>query len=181
MKFYEHLQDRGLKPWHRCWVDPLTEVVTFPLWAANRLVGYQRYNYRGTKKARSNELVEQAKYFTWISEFYRGGAVSGPDNLFGSGPLFIVEGIWDSISIGNVWFDAIAVLTATPSKELRSYIGYLAGNRPVVAVCDNDETGSKLARAADLVVKLPKEYHDANETPEDILRETLLTWKRSPL
>lgn len=175
MDFSEHLHNRGLRPWHHLLgLDHASETVHFPLYGPNfRLVGYQRYFWRGTKKSNSNQLGNAAKYFTWITPAYRPYGVYGLDNCFGYGPLFITEGIWDAISIGNCWRDCIAVLSATPARELREWIQLLFGNRLIIAICDRDGTGGKLARIAHRALTIPAPWKDSNEMPEDELTKWL--------
>lgn len=176
MTFSEHLKTRGLKPWHKVWIDKTGELCTFPLWGwENRLIGYQRYNWKGDKKPRSNRLID-ARYFTHISSAYHNEAVYGWNNLYGYGTVFITEGIWDSISIGNVWFDSLAILTATPSKELIRWLRCRI-NRPIVAVCDNDDAGKSLAKMGDVAITIPC-GKDANEMSPENLRDFLLTESR---
>jgi hypothetical protein len=122
--------------------------------------------------------MEKPKYFTYTSERV---AVYGRENCFGYGPLFVTEGIWDSISIGNIWFDSVAVLCNTPCKEIITQLRYFAGDRKIVAVCDNDEAGKKLARVGDIAITLPEGIKDPNSAPEEILRKTLLSLCDSPL
>lgn len=163
--FGRHLWHRGLKPWHRCWVDPAQEVVTFPLWSfkefkQHRLIGYQRYNWREVK-IRDNG----GKYFTWVNENYKDRVAYGLENCYGHGPLFIVEGIWDSLRVVNCYFDCLALLTCSPSKNLKGHLRQLAGKRPIVALCDNDDnkSGDRLKSAADRFYYPPHRVKDVNE------------------
>jgi Toprim-like len=170
--FGYHLRSRGLMPWHRCWVDPATEVVTFPLWSIEaiasqnrRLIGYQRYDWRG-EKLRDNG----GKYFTYANEHFKDRAAYGIENCYGYGPLFLVEGIWDSLSVVNCYFDCIACLGCSPSKNLKAHLRQLAGNRPLVGLLDHDENraGNRLASSCDLWYYPPEGYKDVNSMPYNI-------------
>lgn len=166
-----HLQIRGLRPWHKGWMDIPNEIVTFPLWdiVSHKLIGYQRYNWRETK-IRDNG----GKYFTWVSADYKDRAVYGLDNLFGHGPLFLTEGIWDSLRAGNCYIDCLALLTCSPSKNLKAHLRQLAGERPIIALCDNDENkaGDRLKAAADMSFYPPGRVKDVNELDHD----TCFSW-----
>lgn len=166
--FLEHLRTRGLTTFHRCWFDYQQEVVTFPIWSfepTRQLVGYQRYNWREVK-IRDNG----GKYFTWLADNYKDRAAYGLDNCFGYGPLFVVEGVWDSLRVGNCHFDCLALLTCSPCKNLKAHLRQLAGDRPIVALCDNDANGSglRLKSAGDYHFVVPSPYKDTNEMPHDV-------------
>jgi len=168
--FTEHLKMRGLKPNHRVWIDHLQEVVTFPLWSfpllgKSRLIGYQRYNWQEVK-IRNN----CGKYYTWLTDDSKDRGCYGLDNCYGHGPLFVVEGIWDSLRVVNCYFDCLALLTCSPCKNMRAHLRQLAGKRPIVALCDNDEnkSGLRLKSAADYFFVVPDPYKDVNEIPHDV-------------
>lgn len=171
----DHLCERGLKPWHQLLgLDHDSETIHFPLYGPDfRLVGYQRYFWKGTKKSNSNSLGDAAKYFTWITPAYRPYGIYGIDNCYGYGPLYITEGIWDALAITNCWRDCVAMLSATPARELREWIQLLFGNRTIVAVCDRDGAGSKLARIGHKAITVPAPWKDSNEMPEEELTKLL--------
>ena len=171
-----HLCKRGLKPWHRFWVSVAEQVVTFPLWSfeKHRLIGYQRYNWRETK-IRDND----GKYFTWVNDDYKDRAAYGHENCFGHGPLFIAEGVWDSLSVVNCHFDCLALLTCSPSRNLKAHLRQLAGKRPIVALCDNDanKAGDRMKSAADCFF-YPPTGKDVNELPYDVCFEWLTSIRK---
>lgn len=169
-EFGIHLKKRGLKPWHRVWVDSQQEVVTFPLWSIEsfgqaKLVGYQRYNWRETK-IRDNG----GKYFTWVADAYKDRIAYGREHCYGHGPLFVVEGVWDSLSVVNCYFDCVALLTCSPSKNLKAHLRQLAGERPIVGLIDHDnnKAGDRMKSACDKWFYPPHGYKDCNEIPFDI-------------
>ncbi len=141
-KFEQHLQDRGLSDRYRYWStgslpeSPAEEHVVFPFVApGGKFVGHQRYFWRHPK-LRNND--EQGRYISSFLPAYKLTAFYGWGNCYGHGPLFIAEGIWDSIRVSNCYVDCIAILCHTPSKQLKSYLRMLAGNRPIVALIDRD-------------------------------------------
>lgn len=175
--FGMHLKGRGLKPWHKVTVDPVTQVVTFPLWSfeKEKMIGYQRYNWRETK-LRDNG----GKYFTWVSDNYKNRVAYGHENCYGHGPLFIVEGVWDSLSVVNCYFDCLALLTCTPSKNLKAHLRQLAGNRPIVALCDNDlntRASDKMIPASDFHF-YPPTGKDVNDLPYDVCFDWLTSIRK---
>jgi len=180
MLFSEHLKVRGLKPWHRAWVDREQELVTFPLWSfpcfgKSGLIGYQRYNWREIKIHDNG-----GKYFTWVSTNYKDRVCYGLDNLFGHGPLFIVEGVWDSLRVGACWFDCLALLTCSPCTNLKAHLRQLAGEKPIVALCDNDanKSGLRLRSVADHSFVVPSPYKDVNEMTHEVCFDWLTEVQR---
>lgn len=163
-EFEWHLRERGLSQYHRCWhtgplpENPKEEHVVFPLvMPGGKYIGHQRYFWRRT---------EQGRYITTILPAYKNLAFYGYDNCFGFSPLFVTEGVWDSIRIGNCYVDSVAILTNKPSKQLRQYLYFLANGRPVYAMLDKDDAGDKM-RVFDRWFKPPYHYKDWNEVPHD--------------
>lgn len=171
-EFGVHLKDRGLSQLHHVWIDPETQVVTFPLWSFGlnpALIGYQRYNWREVK-IRDNG----GKYFTWVSGDFKDRAVYGLDNCYGLGPMFITEGIWDALRVSNCYFDCLAVMCNTPSRNLKAHLRSLAGKRAIIALCDNDsnKSGDKLRASADMSF-YPPGVKDVNELSQEACFEWL--------
>lgn len=161
--FHYHLHQRGLRPWHRAWVDDEQELVTFPLFTFDKLIGYQRYNWREIAKKNNG-----GRYFTWISDAYKTCSCYGLHELRGYGPLFIVEGIWDSLAIKNCWHDSIAVLSNNPHRQLIQWIKNVFRFRTTIAILDNDanNAGNKLAKVADFAFHVPHTVKDMGELDE---------------
>lgn len=133
--FREHLKQRGWTPILHSWVDWTSEIVTFPLYSTSgKMIGYQRYDWKA-EKTRDNG---KPRYFTYISEAYKGCYVYGLENIFGHGALFVTEGIFDSIRVSLNWFDCLATLTATPTKQTIQWLKMFAVNRPLIAIADED-------------------------------------------
>jgi hypothetical protein len=163
--FTLHLAERGLKPWHNCWVDHENELVTFPLWTVDgKLIGYQRYNWRETK-IRDNG----ARYFTWLDDAYKQVACYGIDNCCGHSPLFVTEGIWDALRVSNCYVDCLALLSCSPHRQLRQWLRMYAGNRPIIGLCDNDEnkSGNRLISTVDIHYFPPYNRKDVNALTHD--------------
>lgn len=173
-EFELHLKDRGLKRWHRCWSTgplpdtPKEEHVVFPLFApGGRYIGHQRYFWR-RPKLRSND--EQGRYITTFLPEYKLSGFYGLDNCFGYGPLFVTEGIWDSLRAGNCYVDCVALLSNSPSKQLRRYLKLMCPNRPIIALIDRDENkaGERLANMFDGAYAPADGYEDFNAMPHDV-------------
>ena len=172
--FIEHLIVRGLKRWHRCWLTgalpdtPTEEHVVFPLIApGGRYIGHQRYFWR-RPKLRSND--EQGRYITTYLAECKLTGFYGWDNCYNTGPLFVTEGIWDSIRVGNCYVDCLALLCNSPSKQLKQYLRMLACGRPIVALIDRDENkaGEKLGRAFDFAYEPAEGYDDYNAMSHEV-------------
>jgi DNA primase len=57
----------------------------------------------------------------------------------GSGPVFLLEGPWDKLTLEGWGYDAVALMAANPSPEQIRLLQSL--KRPLVPVADNDEAG----------------------------------------
>ena len=155
--FHEHLDDRGLKPWIKSWVDDASEAVTFPLYHGGIMVGYQRYRWMGDKSPHNKE---HGRYYTWISEAYRTVTLYGTDNCCGHGPLFVTEGVWDALRVTACWVDCVALLTCSPHHQLKQWLRMYAGRRPIVLLADSD---GKMGEWGDYRFLPPDGAKDANE------------------
>ncbi len=159
---------------HRCWStgplpdSPMEECVIFPFVApGGRFIGHQRYFWR-RPKLRSND--EQGRYISTFLPECKLTAFYGWPNCFGHGPLFITEGIWDSIRVNNCHVDCIALLCNSPSKQLKQYIRMMLGGRPLVALIDRDQNkaGEKLGRAFDYAYEPTEGYEDFGAMSHDV-------------
>jgi hypothetical protein len=161
-EFYNHLIDRGWAPYLRSWVDWEHEIVTFPLWVpGGKLIGYQRYIWNADKLRDNNS---KGRYFTWVADTHKKCYVYGYDSVFGCGPLFVTEGVWDCVKVHINWFDCVATLTSTPHKQTKQWLRFIAGRRPIVAIADNDGV---LGRGwADEVVHI-NNYKDIGDMPRE--------------
>lgn len=174
MTFEEHITERGgsfISKIHPFFIDYTDEIITFPLWTTNgRLVGYQRYFWKADKLKNNSDL---GRYYTYRSkEALTAWGLEYLD-LFSREPLYIVEGIWDAISILNTGRRALAVLSNNP-KSLVSWFRTLPCK--TIAVCDGDEAGKKLAGCCDYNVILPEGF-DCNNISREELEKVLNEYK----
>lgn len=58
----------------------------------------------------------------------------------GSGPIFLLEGPWDKLTLEGWGYEAVALMSAIPSPEQIRLLQSL--KRPLVPVADNDEAGA---------------------------------------
>jgi DNA primase len=145
----QHLQSRHLDlNLHRPVVDDVDRVATFFLYnLSGQVVGYQQYRPEGEKKPQNNP--KEGKYFTYRRKDTFG--VWGLESLsLNSKVVFLTEGVFDACRLTKLGATALAVLSNNPSSDLRNWLYMM--NRKVVAVCDNDEAGKKLAKFGDEAV-----------------------------
>lgn len=163
-KLYKHLQARHVDfKLHRVWLDEKNHVATFPIYnLRSQLLGYQQYRPDGNKSVNNNPRM--GKYFTrkpsnpeptyWGAESW---------NL--SNTLFLVEGLFDAARLTSLGYSALAVFTNNPGSNFLGFISLIQQLRPVVAVCDADAAGIKLAKYAHKHYTLTtgKDVSDAEE------------------
>lgn len=169
--FHYHLMNRGWRNWLNSWVDFDSEVVVFPLLTVDRskLIGYQRYRWN-EPKIRGNQEHGNQRYFTYVSEAYKGMAIYGWDNCFGHGPLIVTEGIFDALKVTNCWWDCVALLTNQPTKQFKDWFRMVTRGRCVCAVLDQGEPTDRWLQLADYVWYPPSQYKDLGDMPLDEVR-----------
>jgi hypothetical protein len=151
---------------HKAVVDELNRVATFYLYnLSGELVGYQEYR-PDSEKLQSND--PRGRYHT-----YRRSdtvALFGVETLSqSSGPVFLVEGIFDAVRLTGRGASALAVLSNNPGRDVGNFL-YALG-RTVVAVCDNDPAGRALAAFGHQSVVCKQ--HDLGDSDEDFVTELL--------
>lgn len=158
-----HLLERGMNPeLYRVSWD--SETATFLLYnLSGQLVGYQQYR-PGAEKTKHNDPKE-GRYYTYAKNNL---AVWGLESFyFKNDILFLTEGVFDAVKLHALGLPAIAVLANNP-KQLKPWLYALP--RMIVAVCDNDAAGAKLAGCAGYAIKLDG-AHDLGDMSLDAVRE----------
>ena len=153
---------------HRPALDEVERVATFYLWnLSGQLVGYQQYRPEGEKKPQNNP--KQGKYFTYRKQPTL--AVWGVETLhLTPHVLFLTEGVFDAARLTERGVSAVAALSNNPTADFRNWLTCL--NRTVVAVCDNDAAGRRLAKFGDRVeFTLEHDLGDSDASYVDMLLE----------
>jgi hypothetical protein len=167
----EHLKSRHLDlALHRPVLDETERVATFYLWnLSGALVGYQQYRSEGEKKPQNNP--KEGKYFTYRTQ--PTVAVWGVESLhLTPNVVFLTEGVFDAARLTERGYSALAALSNNPSQDLRNWLTFL--NRKVVAVCDNDVAGKRLAKFGDVAVFT--EDHDLGDSSDEYVTRLLETY-----
>lgn len=147
---------------HQVWVSENLECATFPLWnLSGKLLGYQRYRPNGLKSL--NNDPREGRYFTRV--FDSNVAVWGLESWNLSNTLFLTEGLFDAARLTARGFSAVAVFSNDLSVSAKRWLYSVKSNRNVVAVCDNDKAGMKLAKYGTSyhVVEGVKDMGDASD------------------
>lgn len=145
----EHLKSRHLDlGLHRPIVDEVERVATFYLYTVTgKFVGYQQYRPDSDKT--KNNHPKEARYFTYRKQ--PALAVWGVESLHLSpNVVFLTEGVFDACRFTELGYSPVASLTNNPQADLKNWLGML--HRRVVAVCDNDTAGKRLAKFGDVAV-----------------------------
>jgi hypothetical protein len=168
MTLVQHLKDRhvdlGL---HRFLLDEENHVATALLYnLSGQLCGYQQYNFLADKTRRNDP--KEGRYYTYKTEGTL--VVFGVESLHLTPHLvFLVEGMFDAARLCSRGFSALAVLSNNPTQDLKDFLKCL--NRKVVALCDNDAPGLKLAEFGHEAVVLTS--HDVGDSTEEELDNLL--------
>lgn len=167
----EHLKKRHLDlELHRPVLDLENDVATFYLWnLSGKFCGYQQYRRFGEKKPNNNP--KEGKYFTFRKQPTL--AVWGVESLHLSpNVVFVTEGVFDACRLTERGYSALAVLSNNTGWDLKNWLGMLS--RKVVAVCDNDDAGRKLAKFGDVSVFC--EDHDLGDSSDEFVNTLLLKY-----
>jgi hypothetical protein len=170
IKILQNLKDRGVDL-NKIYaiVDEDSNTATFLLFnLSGQLIGYQQYNPNKDKVA--NNDPKNARYYTYVSKHAKHIAVWGVESLDNRGFLFVTEGIFDAVKLHNLGLPAVATLTNHP-KILKSW--FKAMNKKVIAVCDNDPSGRKLASIGHISITVPDPYKDLGDMPETEIKDWL--------
>ncbi len=146
----DHLKSRYLDlDLHRPVLDRDNNMATFYLWTlSGKLVGYQQYRPLGTKE--KNNDPKEGRYYTYRSKPVSVSAFGMETLHLKPKVLFLTEGLFDAARLTSMGYPALATLSNDPGKDFRSWLWTL--NRKVVAVCDNDPAGRKLAKYGNVSV-----------------------------
>lgn len=167
----EHLKDRHVDlNLHRPWVDEDERVAVFYLYnLSGSIIGYQQYRPDADKM--KDNHPKEGRYFTYRKQPTL--AVWGVESLhLTPHVVFLTEGVFDAARLTERGYSALAVLTDDPTKDLRNWLSML--NRKVVAVCDNDKAGRRLAKFGDVAVFT--EDKDLGEATDEYVTRLLETY-----
>jgi hypothetical protein len=158
---------------HTAWVDEDEGVATFPLWnLSGQMVGYQQYNYKKDKK--KDNHPRDSRYFTWRKDKVVG--VWGLESWNFSNTLFVTEGVFDAARLTERGFSAVATLSNDVDPALARWLWTVRKARPVVAVCDNDAAGRKLAKCGH-VAHVMDDGKDMGEASDEYVTNFLKDYK----
>jgi hypothetical protein len=166
----EHLLSRHLDlELHGPVIDEVGRTATFFLWnLSGQAVGYQRYRPDAAKRKDNDPVL--ARYYNYRTQ---GTMIAWGVESLGLTPhvVFLTEGVFDAARLTRRGYSALAALTNDPGVDFRNWLGLL--NRRVVAVCDNDAAGHRLARYGTQAVVVPdRDLGDAPESYVDHLIKT---------
>lgn len=161
----DHLKERGVDlSKTKVVLDTENNYASFFLYnLSGQLVGYQFYNPNGSKKLNQNKFDKALmKYYTFASDSKM--VVYGLESYNLKSPyLFLTEGVFDTIKIHNAGYPSIAVLSAKPKKDVKTWLNTLPQIK--IAILDNDEnlSGDKLKSFSDYHFKTPDPYKDLGD------------------
>ena len=169
MTLAEHLKARHLDlELHRPVLDEAEGVATFFLYnLSGQVVGYQQYRPSAGKEKKNHP--REGRYFTFRKA--PTVAVFGVESLhLTPNVVFVTEGVFDAARLTSRGVSALAVLSNDPTTDVKNFLQCLG--RRVVAVCDNDAAGRRLAKLGDVAVFTEdKDLGDSdNEFVDELVR-----------
>lgn len=145
----QHLLERHVDlDLHRPFIDEENSIATFLLYnLSGQICGYQQYRPHASKENHNDPRV--GRYFTRRTN--NTTAVFGLESLKkNTNTVFIVEGIFDATRLTERGACALAMLSNNPSLTVANFL-YALGKR-VIAICDSDSAGKRLAKFGDVAV-----------------------------
>lgn len=153
---------------HTVWVDEDEGVATFPLWnLSGQLVGYQQYRPSATKK--KDNHPKMSRYFTYRKNKVVG--VWGLESWNLSNTLFVTEGTFDACRLTSLGYSAVASLSNDVAPNVAQWLWAVGKSRSVVAVCDNDVAGRRLAKHASVFHVV--DQGDLGDATEDYVKKLI--------
>jgi hypothetical protein len=150
---------------HRAWLGE--DVATFPLWnLSGQLVGYQHYRPNASKEAKNDP--REGRYFTRLARDRVG--VWGLESWSFSDVLFLCEGVFDACKVTWLGYSALAVFSTEVNPTTASWLRMLRSRRRVVALCDGDGVGLRLAKYAHDHVQIHP-WHDVGDAPLEYVND----------
>ena len=168
MDLLQHLKDRHVDlQLHRPIIDETESVCTFLIWnLSGQLTGFQQYRPGAPKTCRNDP--RSGRYYTYHHK--NRISIWGTESLhLTPGVLFVTEGIFDAAHLTKLDVSAVAVLSNNPSGDVYNLLHSLG--RRIVAVCDNDPAGRKLAKFGHHAV-FTKEK-DLGESTDDAVQQII--------
>lgn len=174
--FQKHLEERGLTTKYKYWIDETSEVVTFPLFVGQVWSGFQRYAHK-FQKIRCNGDGVNVRYFTHVSPAYKPISVFGWEYLLSSGPIYLFDGIFDSIRCINTGRSALAFCGDSPDRSVIQWVLMKTYGRMLINITDNDEnqSGKRLAKYSDRDILCESGFKDLGEMSHDQANNFLLS------
>lgn len=166
MDLEQHLRSRHLDlELHRPVLDPVEGLATFFLWnLSGQMVGYQQYRPNASKT--QNNDPWNGRYYTFRQS--PTVAVWGVESLHLTPQVvFVTEGVFDASRLTELGVSAVAVLSNNSGWDLKNWLGMLG--RRVVAVCDNDAAGRRLAKFGDVAVYT--QDHDLGDSTDEFVED----------
>jgi hypothetical protein len=160
--FRQHLQHRCKAPAEQLGVvDTDNQLFTrFIYNLSGQVVGYQAYNWRADKKPK-NDVT--GRYWTWLTKTDTKTTmmgIMGLEHARWGETLYLVEGQFEQATAVAYGLNCVAVLTNNP-RHLKNWFSCYPG--PVVALCQDDAAGRKLANLADRAVMLPADLDELDQ------------------
>jgi hypothetical protein len=139
---------------------------------SGQIVGYQKYNYKGEKKMFNNP--KEGRYFTFRKDRVVG--VWGLESWNLSNTLFITEGVFDACRLTARGCSAVAMLANDLDSSTKEWLYAVRASRFVVAVCDNDSAGRRLARHGHIAHVV--EGHDLGDASDEYVTNLITKYNK---
>lgn len=145
----------------------------FPLYECTKQCGYFIINPNGSKEGK-NQSWKTCKYTNLGTRAMFGMQQLDPNKK----SIYVVEGVLDACRLHKLGYNALAVYSNTLSEEFKQQLDLLSYQYRLVAICDGDNAGRKLANHFNQSIHLP-DGEDPNSVDESTLLEEMTMSEQS--
>lgn len=163
----DHLLSRGIQ-FHRYNVSCNRWTATFRLYTpTGKWVGYQQYRPLADKTRKNNPKF--GRYYTHVTNGHL--PIFGFETLdYDPSVVFVCEGIFKAVRIHRFNLPAVALL----GNDAKQYMNqmHLLG-RKIIAICDPDEAGRKLAKVGHVAPVMTKYLDEMTDDEVEMMLKQL--------
>lgn len=163
----EHLEERGVQ-FDRYNINCNRWTASFKLYTpTGKWIGYQQYRPLADKTRKNNPKF--GRYYTHVTTGYL--PIWGFETLdYTPSVVFACEGIFKAVRFHRFNVSAVALL-GNDSKQYMNQMHLL--NRKVIAICDPDDAGKKLAKVGHVAPEMEKYADDMSDAEIEVLLKKL--------
>lgn len=172
----QSLLNRGVDSKYQVHICETQQVATFMLYSpsSHALRGY--HQYRPFTLEKRNNDPKNSRYFTYQPRVMQHGdpCVFGLEycNDIDLSPLFVTEGLFETVKLLNLGFNSVAILSSNASKILLKELKALS---PEIVWCGDDDEAGNRSNVNRIASHRLKFVQDIDEIPDSVVLQKIKT------